>query len=252
MEKTFNLTVHSNKGDLNIRWSDPKTLAKYSNIQAGFYLENVQDYSVQFLKKHFYEWNQTFWTMREEKGMFNFSDNSVIVDIGSGIAVADLLLASYIPNSKFYLIDDEGWNDEFAQAVPPNVCYDTDYPIYNSWSPVNDAITTSGFDPARFVMQTPSESFPVDVDVITSYISWCFHYPKEIYWERVMSSLKKGGQLLLDVRSLEDKDVIGEISEELKSIPIKHDFPKLPDYVDNYPAIDNEAAWARCLWIKNC
>ena len=250
MEK-FNLTVQSNRGPLSVDWSDEETLARYSNIQAGFYLEDSQDLSPALLKKHFYRWNQMFWEMREENGMFDFPDGSVIVDIGSGIAVADLLLYSYIPNSKFYLIDKEGWDEFFANSVPPNVCYDNEYPIYNSWAPVRDAIKTSNFDPARFVMQGPNDEFPKDVDVVTSYISWCFHYPKEVYWDKVMSNLKKGGKLLLDVRVLSDRDVIGEISEELKSTPVEIKFPKLPDYVDDYPAPSDEHSWSRCLWTKN-
>jgi hypothetical protein len=246
----YKLSINTNRNTLDVHWSNINNLAKYANIQAGHYLDPSCSFTADLLEKKFREWHQMFWDIEQEHGMLNFPDNSVFVDIGSGIGVKDLLLYSYVPNSKFYLIDSEGWDEAFAVSIPPNICYSNDYPIYNSWAPTKDAIATSNFDSSRFVIQDPSMEFP-DADVVFSQLSWCFHYPKETYWDRVMSCLKTGGQLQLDVRILADRDIIGEISEELKSKPIERKFPKIPDFVDNYPIVDPAHTWSRCGWIKN-
>jgi hypothetical protein len=188
--------------------------------------------------------------MENEVGMHDFPNNAIFLDIGSGIGIRDMLLYSYVPNSKFYLVDNEGWDEAFAISEPPTICYGDNYPIYNSWSPTHDSIITSNFDKTRFILQTPEIEFP-ESDVVFSQLSWCFHYPKEVYWNRVVSCLKTGGLLQLDVRVLADRDIIGEISEHLKSNPIERKFPKIPDFADNYPVIDPTHAWSRCMWTKN-
>ena len=146
-------------------------------------------------------------------------------------------------------IEENALND-MEKAFNQTICYGKDYPFYNSWEPTVDAINTSQFNTNRFVMQTPEQDFPT-ADVVFSQLSWCFHYPKEVYWNKVMSCLKQGGILQLDVRILQDTDVIGEISEDLKSNPIERKFPKIPDFADNYPTANPEHAWSRCMWIKN-
>lgn len=246
----YTLEINSNKGKLNVTWKNIENLAKYANTQSGFYLMDSKCLDSSLFLEHFQKWNQMFWNQRQSQGMFNFPDNATIVDIGSGMSVVDLLLYSYIPNSKFYLIDNEGWDENFVNPTTSKVCFSENYPIYNSWAPVQDAIESSNFDQSRFIFQNTEQPFPENIDVITSYLSWCFHYPKSTYWEQATSSLKKGGKLILDVRPLKDQDVIGEISEELKSEPVKFLFPILPKYVDNYPPIDPNASGYRCMWEK--
>jgi hypothetical protein len=66
-----------------------------------------------------------------------------------------------------------------------------------------------------------------------------------------MSSLKTGGKLILDVRPLHDRNVIEEISEELKCKPITFGFPILEKFVDTYEPVDKNASGYRCMWTKN-
>ena len=242
----YTLTIPSDRGDLTVKWSDVNELAKWSNMQAGLYLQN-QTSSLQLFFEHFPRWYNMFWGQRHRQGIFNgIPDGSKIIDIGSGVGVIDLLLYSYIPNSKFWLIDKEGF------AFKPGVYYDPNYPEYNSWAPVVDAISTSGFDPDRFTMQGPDVAFPEDVDCITSYLSWGWHYPKDTYWKQVMGSLKTGGRLVMDIRVLADRDVVGEITEDMKSEPMLHAFDiKLPDHVDAMPSPDpSKPLGYRAMWIK--
>lgn len=225
----YTLKIQTKKGPIEVSWSDANELAKWSNMQAGLYLQDTN--SLQTFYEYFTRWYQRFWDTREEFGMFDYKDGSKVVDIGSGVAVIDLLLAKYNNTLSFTLIDKEGF------AFQPGIYYDENYPEYNSWSPVKDAIKTSNINHNRFTMQTPNDPFPKDVDVITSYLSYCWHYPKEAYWKDIIENLKIGGKLILDVRSLPDRNVVDEISEELGSKPVGKFFdPVLPKHIDNMPA----------------
>ena len=242
----YTLKLPTDRGDLTVKWSDVNELAKWSNIQAGLYLQN-QPSTLQLFFEYFPRWYNMFWVQRHQQGLFDLPDNARIMDIGSGVAVIDLLLASYIPGSKFWLVDKEGF------SFKPGIFYDQKYPEYNSWSPVIDAIQTTGLDSDRFKMLGEDDQFPEDLDCVTSYLSWCWHYPKDIYWSRAYNSLKKGGKLILDVRVLPDRDVVGEITEEMKSEPVLHPFDKrLPKHVDNLaPPEGSTVSGYRAMWVKN-
>lgn len=250
-DMSYNLLINSNKGPLNVMWSDVDRLARYANLQAGFYLINNPSLSKNLLEEHFTNWNQMFWNQRQNQGMFDLPESSKIIDIGSGVAVVDLLLYSYLPKSTFYLVDQEQEVIEHLGTSLPHTPYTLDYPTYNSWATIVDAIETSSFDKSRFNFLKPSDSFPKDADAITSYFSWCFHYPKEVYWDSVMNSLKTGGKLVLDVRPLHDRNVIEEISDELKCNPVTFAFPILEKFVDTYEPVDKNASGYRCMWTKN-
>ena len=241
----YSLNVNTDRGVLNVKWNNADNLAKWSNMQAGLYLQDKN--CLQTFYEHFPRWYQMFWDARFNQGLFNLPDDAVIIDIGSGIAVIDLLLASYLPKSQFYLVDREGFN--FQKGV----YYDQNYPEYNSWEPVKDAISATGIDPSRFIMQGPNAEFPQQVDCITSYLSWGWHYPKETYWEKVMSSLKVGGKLIMDIRTLPNRDVVGEISEQMKSEPVAKWFDiKLPAHIDNLPApSEGTPVGGRFMWTRN-
>lgn len=240
----YKLKIDSDRGDLIIKWNDANNLALWSNIQAGLYLQDIN--SLQTFYEHFPKWYQMFWNSRFKQGLFDLEENSKILDIGCGVAVIDLLLAQYIPQSKFYLLDKEGF------SFKKGIYYDNDYPEYNSWEPVRDAIDATGLDPNRFDFISPSDPWPEQVDVITSYLSYCWHYPKEIYWDRVMSSLRIGGKLILDVRSLADRNVIDEISKDMNSEPNAYWFEvKLPKHIDNMPAPEEGMpVGGRFMWTR--
>lgn len=245
----YELNINTDKGKINVKWSDVKILSQYATIQSGRYLQNQAD-TLELHYKKFENWYQMFWDQRFMMGAFDLPKAATIIDIGSGASIIDLILYSYIPDSKFYLVDKEEWGLKFRNNGVPETCFSKDYPFYHSWSTVTDAIESSKFNADRFVFLDPKSNFPDEVDAVTSYFSWCFHYPKEVYWDRMMSSLKKGGILLLDVRLLKCSDVIGEISESMKSNPIKIEIPKLPEYIDDYEIVDMKTMGYRCLWIK--
>ena len=218
----YELKVDTDRGPIVVKWNDANTLALWANIQAGLYLQKTN--SLQTFYEYFPRWYQMFWDARFKQGVFDLADDAVILDIGSGVAVVDLLLASYLPKSKFYLLD-----------------------------PVVDAISTSGLDQNRFVFLSPENAWPAQIDVITSYFSYCFHYPKEKYWTNILSSLKIGGKLILDVRMLADRDVVEEITEDMKCQPTIQWFDsKLPSHVDNMPSPkEGMPVGGRFIWTRN-
>jgi len=243
----YNLEIKTSKGPVNLSWSDVNELARWSNIQAGLYIRG-QESTLQLFYEYFPKWYQMFWDRRDSQGLYNLQDDAKIVDVGSGIAVQDLLLAKYLPQSTFTLVDKEGF--EFK----PGIFYEKDYPEYNSWAPVVDCINTSDIDPSRFKMQGPEEEWPDEVDAVTSYLSWCWHYPKETYWQKTLDHLKIGGTFAVDVRLIPNEDVMGEISEAMKSDPVSTiEFNNIPKHVDNMKTEDGErmvsgysAIWKRC------
>lgn len=240
----YNLTIETDKGPIVINWSDANELARWSNIQAGLYVKGKKS-SLQLFYELFPKWQQMWWDRRYGQGLFNLPDNAKIVDIGSGVAVQDILLAKYLPESTYTLVDKEGF--EFR----PGIYYDKDYPEYNSWKPVVDGIKSSGIDSNRFKMQGPNDAWPDEVDAVTSYLSWCWHYPKEMYWQKVLDHLKVGGLFYADVRLLEDRDVMGEISEDMKSEPLATiEFGKLPKHVDNMPSPDEKVFGYSAVWVR--
>lgn len=247
----YTLNIQTNKGPVAVKWSNVNNLALYANLQSGFYLQSNQSFSKELLLENFVSWNQMFWNQRQNQGMLDYAEGSKILDIGAGMSVIDLLLYNYVPNSKFYLLDNEEMNTDFAKLGPREICYSENYPYYNSWSPVKDAITTSNFNEDRFVFLNSIYEVQEQMDVITSYLSWCFHYPKETYWVKAYELLKFGGKLILDIRPLHNQDVIGEISEIMKSNPVKFAFPKVPNYVDTFNGPEKDIVGYRCMWIKN-
>lgn len=246
----YTLNIKTSKGDVSVSWNNLELLASCASIQAGRYLKSDTS-NINLHQENFKNWNQMFWTQRENMGAFDLPKAATIVDIGAGASIVDLLLYSYIPHSKFYLIDGDSWNISFKDGVTPSVCFSENYPVYNSWQVVLDAIRTSNFNRDRFVLLSPASEFPKEVDAITSYFSYCFHYPKEVYWNKILASLKKGGKLILDVRLLKSKDVIGEISEEMKCEPVKFVLPELPKYTDDYEIVEQGIIGYRCMWTRN-
>lgn len=240
----YTLTVDSNQGPLKVNWSNVDNLAWYATLQSGLFGGAGRHISKQLFFEQFQRWATNQWNHMYDIAFYDLKDNATIIDVGSGIAVTDLLTSQYFPNSNFYLIDKVA--DEFKEGI----YFSENYPFYNSWGPVHDAIRSTNIDPSRFTMQDPDADWP-ESDLIISTFSWCFHYPKSTYWKKAMQSLKKGGKLVLDVRLIDGTDVIKEISEELKFIPYKDRIPnQIPKWIDDYPSPNPDVMGYRCYWVK--
>lgn len=242
----YTLTVDTDKGPISVKWRNVEELAKYATLQSGIFGGVSDRLTKRTFFDHFRSWSQKEWDRRVKMQTFDLAPNPTIIDVGSGIAVIDLLLYSYIPNSKFYLVDKD--TVEFEK----NIYFSENYPFYNQWGPVHDAVESSAFDSTRFTTQGPEDDWP-ESDCITSYYSWCFHYPKETYWIKTLNSLKVGGKLILDVRYTKDRNVVEEISESFKCKPIIFEYANtIPKWIDDYQHGDSGVLGHRCVWTRNC
>jgi len=173
-----------------------------------------------------------------------------VIDIGSGIGLFDITLHALNTDIECFLVDKSkvdnlsGYNYYSIDS--------SKYPFYNSWEVVTDCLTSSNIDKSKFHFISPDDLWPLDVDLIISMHSWCWNYPKELYWDKMLNSLKIGGVLILDVFNIKNRDIIGEISETLGSLPL-HDFKYYPP--DNHPYINeftliNKSNGGCYYWIR--
>ena len=205
------IIINTKDSQLSLLWEDVKELRKWSKMQLGeAYFPNTlsdNEFMSLFEKRIQNNWNRIADNVDVTK-------LKKIIDIGSGISTPDLLASKYNPEAEFYLVDKA----EYTRKTN-GIYYQEVHGHYNSWNVVEDCIASSGLDRNKFNFLDPNDNFPTDVDLVLSTFSWCWHYPKETYWSKVLSSLKINGLLLVDVLNLPDKDVVQEISEELGSVP---------------------------------
>lgn len=205
------ININNNNGQLSLSWTNIQELRKWSRMQLGeayFPVTLTDDEFMSLFEKRIQNnWNRIALNV-------DITKLKKIVDIGSGVSTPDLLASKLNPDAEFYLVDKA----EYTRKTN-GVYYQDVHGHYNSWNVVEDCINSSGLDRNKFNFLDPNDEWPVDADLILSTFSWCWHYPKETYWNKVMSSLKVGGHLLVDVLNLPDRDVVKEISYEFSSMP---------------------------------
>jgi hypothetical protein len=233
---------------IDLSWSNNLEFISYYLKQRPLPFINVQpnlDYSLEIER-----WVNIFWKdYRDYFSLYNnLGNNAKILDIGCGNSITDLLASKYNNTAQFYLLDKAAWDTNY-------IWYDTKHIFYHSWNVVNDLIVSSSLNKEKFNFLNYTDDWPTDLDLITSFFSWGFHYPIENefgYWEKVLKNLKIGGKLYLDI-SNNALDVnphsIDMISDVLDSNPIvrKH-APSRKE--KNYILKDNNFGQG-CLWTRN-
>lgn len=239
--QTFRTTFGDQTLELN--WSNIDNLRTYSAHQLGrYYFKPDMD-------------NNTFFNLFNIKVDLNWkriiqnidiSNFKKVVDVGCGIAIPDCLLSKQNPNIEFYLVD----KSEISHTNSGKY-FEQKHGHYNSWDVLEDCIASSGLNRDKFNLLSPDNAWPDSVDFVISTYSWCWHYPKETYWDKVQSSLAIGGVLALDIINLPDRDVAEEISEEFKSKPI-YIPTKLPNskFSDQFTLRDG-AMGGFYIWKRN-
>lgn len=114
-----------------------------------------------------------------------------ILDIGCGLAGADLIIKRNVPNVDIVLFD----LDRVDAAVKYG--YSREPSAYNTRQAVEEFYQLNGADAPIYVSEYPAA---MQFDVIMSLISYGFHYPVETYLDQVMATLRPGGRLVLDIR----------------------------------------------------
>lgn len=240
---TYNLSVNTCDDEvLTLSWADVETLSFYSTIQSGQFGKQNLPFSKQVFFEHFPTFYKGMWAINEKLNVYNIPKNSTVIDIGSGVSVLDLLLLKKFPQAKVFLIDKEELD------LKENINYSNNYFFYNTWAPVIDCLENSDISKDSVTFLDPNDNWPDQADLITSYFSWCMHYPKETYWDKVLKTLKPGGKLVVDIRNLKDRDIVEEISDELGVKPMTFKFQNsVPKWIDKHE--DSVLGW-RCSWTK--
>jgi SAM-dependent methyltransferase len=183
---------------------------------------------------------QQFWARLGEQGVYaDLPAGARIVDVGSGMGMIDIIASQHLDCAKFFLVDGN-------TRTIPTAEYHDQYQFYNSWSVLDDLVNSTGLDTAAFVKldQAHTRLWPDQVDLVTSYASWCWHYPLSTYWPQAMASLRPGGRLVIEISTAPVRpagaetaeSVIDRISQDLGSDPVTQ-LQMWPNGV-------------RCVWIR--
>lgn len=161
----------------------------------------------------------------------DFSKISKIIDVGCGISLVDLVFHQFNNSIDFYLVDQSKVSEKDKWEF---YSVSNDHGFYNNWNVLEDCIKSSNFNRKKFNLLDSNDEWPSEVDIILSLNSWCFHYGKEVYWKNLLSSLKIGGYLILDVLNLPNRSLVDEITNEIG--PVKYSKLRyLADYSTSQP-----------------
>jgi SAM-dependent methyltransferase len=146
-----------------------------------------------------------------------------ILDIGCGMAGVDVFLSEHYQHLiNIHLLD--------KTQVDENVYYgyESQTAFYNSL-PVAKKLLIENSVPGEKIFlhdaDNPATCFNGrKFDLITSFISWGFHYPVKTYLNEVVSSLGEGGVLIVDLRK--DTDGLKEIQKAFNRTKIIFDTEK--------------------------
>ena len=188
---------------------------------------------------------QRQWDKKTDLGLFNFNKTINVLDVGSGIGFLDLLLYKYLNNgSKFYLVDE-------SKFTPRSTQFKYADSFYNNWSVFEDLVEHSDIARSDFTLLSTTDEWPEKLDMIMSTHSYMFHYPKELYWDKVMKVLNSNKcRLSFDVLNIKDRDVVEEITVEtgLNCKIIELDFSPGLAWKDELHVVNGNYAKS-CIWI---
>ncbi len=208
----YELNVQCGKRTLTLKWNNRDNLRKFLVWQRDSYFSNY-DQTFELRMDHI--WNN-IWTELLRLQIYKISPQSKILDIGSGIGIANLLAYQYLNGGDFFLVDKEeiSYSGKYFDT-------ETAHGFYNSWNPTKDAIESTPLPKDKFTFLSPLDTWPENVDLITSYGSYCWHYQLDSYWHKVKQSLRIGGKLYLEISNnvAAVENVIGTVSEELGGDP---------------------------------
>jgi len=232
--RTYKISIETNRGTFVLSWDDVEELAFYSMFQIG--IGNHASFTLQSFYDIHARMRQEEWSRNESLGAYNLPGGAKVLDIGSGIGISDLILSQYEPSVKITLLDkNNGWRDIVGLPHDYLNGYAEDGHVFcNTTKLTQNAMVKNNISNIKFI--TPEDEWE-QYDLITSTWSCAWHYPLDIYWERVLKYLKPGGKLLLDV--WHDSD-IKKISDTMMWEPAISDYPE-------GMVCGNSK---RCLWVR--
>ena len=109
------------------------------------------------------------------------------LDIGAGLGLVNVFLRDVYDEIVLY-----------DKTVPIEQLEETFYGFHNDYCYYSSLDIAKQLNPDFIV--TDKFDFPENhFDMIQSHMSWCWHYPKETYYEEVLRILKPNGILVVDI-----------------------------------------------------
>ncbi len=239
------IKVSSDRGPIEARWTMVNEAKELGSLQTSVSL----DWSLTGFTEIYTKMQRDKWHKRWGLGVYKIPDDSTVIEIGCGIGTAAILAAKYLPQSQHHLIDADEVNTGFGKGSP--LWTTNGSVLYNTWDVVANGIESSGIDPQRFEFNTLGRNPWPAADMIMSHASWCYHYPTEVYLDKVVSSLKPGGILCVTIRFYDKDDALSKISERLGGPPramLTYDKAEKPG---NFGILtDRDFYKADCVWVK--
>jgi len=201
----YSIKINTDRGVLELKYSDYENLRKYVNFQ----ILHLHPLKEEEFHMELSDTLQQHWDRKIDLGLFDFDKAVSVLDIGSGVGFLDLFLSKYLNNgSKFYLVDE-------SRFTPKSTQFKSVDSFYNNWSVLEDLIEYSNISRNDFSLLSTTDEWPEKLDVIMSNHSYMFHYPKELYWEKVMKVMNSNRcRLSFDILNIKDRDVVEEITKE--------------------------------------
>jgi len=133
------------------------TLSKITNLQRATYDEdNMCAYA---------------WRVRKY-----FANAKTAIDLGCGIGYQTLQISKLVPDVQFDMLDKTG-------VDKPNQYTDTGY-LHNNLDMTLDYVLDNNINAS--VWDVDEYTWDTPVDVVISTLSWGWHYPVELYIDRVL------------------------------------------------------------------
>ena len=149
-----------------------------------------------------------------------------ILDIGCGLGGIDVLLYhqfSTAPNEhvELWMLDKD--DDSPLRGGHYAGFTDTTTAAYNSLDVTRNFLEANKVPSNRIqLVNIEQDSFPSSIkfDLVLSLLSWGFHYPVDVYLEKVVQSLKSSGALFIDIRR--DTDGMDKLKSAFKEVNVVH------------------------------
>lgn len=137
------------------------------------------------------------------------------LDIGGGMSGIGLMLKA------FY-----GWDlDHYVvDGLLDDPVVDTHDRTFSNVTALAEFYGTNGGLPVTG-WSVHAQKFAGPFDLVTSFASWCFHYPPEEYLDRVQAAVGPGSVIILDVRR--DRPWYGQLCRAFGEGKVIHTLPKL-------------------------
>jgi SAM-dependent methyltransferase len=237
----YSIKINTDRGVLELNYSDYENLRKYVGIQI-FHLYSLKE---EDFHRELSSTLQRQWDKKTKLGLLDFDKTINVLDVGSGAGFLDLFLHKYLNNgSKFYLVDE-------SKFTPKETQFRSIDSFYNDWSVFEDLVKHSDIARSDFTLLSTSDDWPEKLDMIMSTHSYMFHYPKDLYWDKVMKVVNSNKcRLSFDVLNIKDRDVVDEITKEtgLNCKIIELDFNSGLAWKDELHVVDGNYARS-CIWI---